>query len=452
MKKVVKLLSLILAISCFLTLVACGGPSGEVLYVLSFKPEYDVIFEEVNEIFLSEHPEISSVDYKTVDTNNYNTVFTSRIQSGYLDVFTSEVTYMMQGTNNYMEPLENRAYMTDIAGEYLTQGSFYDPATGDEPQLLTMPIEQVAYVVYYNVDVFKEYGLTVPKTWSEFISICQTFADAAKKPVVVDGKPLTRIQSPIIFGGRSEWPSMNILNSIVADVIEVKQPGFFDAIDNYDNDGSIRFNNENWCEVFEKIQQIGKQYVDSSIYGLEYSFASTYFSVGNKTTNRMYPMMIDGTWVHSQIRADFEVGAFALPAVDEYPAGGKKNLATKMGTSLSVFNGSKKKNAAQDYLEIFFRDEIYQKFVDYAKTPSVKKTVLQSDSLVNSVFDESKYNFVEAYDSRMPRYFPLVSASECISLMKGDLSVQVVADSLQSKVELNKTDWQKYVAISHSKK
>ena len=452
MKKFLKIMSCAFAAALSLgTLAACGGPADDVLYVLSFKPEYNEIFEEVNQIFLEEHPEITSVDYRTVDTNNYNTVFTSRIQSGYLDVFTSEVTYMMQGTNSYMEPLERRDYMDDIAEEYITQGSFYDPSVGGEPQLLTLPIEQVAYVVYYNADIFEEYGLKVPATWSEFCSVCQTFADAAENPVVVDGKPLTRIQSPIIFGGRSEWPAMNILNSVVADVIEVNQPDFFNNIDNYDNDESIRFNNEYWLEVFEKLQQIGTNYVDSSIYGLEYSFAATYFSVGNTTTNRMYPMMIDGTWVHSQISADFNVGAFALPAVDNYPAGAKKNLATKTGTTLSVFNGSKKKEAAQDYLEIFFRDEIYQKFVDYAKTPSVKETVTQEDALVNGIFDEAKYNFVEAYDSRMPRYFPLVSASEVTSLMKGDLTAQTVADSLQSQVELNKADWQKYTSLSHTK-
>ena len=449
MKRIFKLLcGAVLGASMLLSVAACGGSSADVLYVLSFKPEYNEIFEEVNEIFLAENPEIKSVDYKTVDTNNYNTIFTSRIQSGYLDVFTSEVTYMMQGTNNYMLPLEHRDYMDDIKEEYLTQGSFYDPAAGGDAQLLTLPIEQVANVVYYNKDIFEEYGLEVPTTWEEFQNVCQTFANAARYPVL----DKTPIESPIIFGGKSEWPSMTILNSVVADVIEINQPGFFDGIVNYDTDESIRFNNENWLEVFEKMQTIGTEYVDDSIYGLDYTYAATYFSVGNTATGKKYPMMIDGSWVQSQIRGDFEVGAFALPAVsDPTNADGKKNLSVKTGTTLSVFNGSKKQQAAQNYLEIFFRDEIYQKFVDFAKTPSVKETVTQSDALVNSIFDESKYTFVQAYDSRMPRYFPLVSASEVTSLMKGSITPQTVADTLQNKVEQGKEDWQKYTGLSHTK-
>ena len=132
-------------------------------------------------------------------------------------------------------------------------------------------------------------------------------------------------------------------------------------------------------------------------------------------------------------------------------AEGKKNLAVKTGTTLSVFNGSKKQEAAQNYLEIFFRDEIYQKFADFAKTPSVKETVTQNDALINSIFDENKYTFVQAYDSRMPRYFPLVSAAEVTSLMKGDITPKTVADTLQTKVEENKDDWQKYTGLAHTK-
>lgn len=449
MKRFAKILcALLAAILPLGAFAACGGAASDVLYVLSFKPEYDEIFEEVNQIFLDEHPEMSSVDYRTVDTNNYNSVFTSRIQSGYLDVFTSEVTYMMQGSNNYMEPLEHRDYMDDVADEYLTLGSFYDPSEGGEPELLTMPIERVANVVYYNKTIFDEYGLSEPTTWEEFCSVCQTFSDAAKYPVAGRSK----IESPIIFGARSEWPAMTILNSVVADVIGINQPDFFDEIVNYDTNTNIRFNNDNWVEVFNKTQQIGTQYVDNDIYGLDYSFAATYFSIGNTTNNSWYPMMIDGTWVNSQITAEFEVGAFALPAVsDPTNAEGKKNLSVKTGATLSVFNRSNKKDAAQDYIEIFFRDEIYQKFVDFAKTPSVKETVEQTDTLVNSIFDENKYTFVEAYDSRMPRYFPLVSASEAVALMKGQITAQTVADTLQNQVELNKVDWQEYTQLSHTK-
>ena len=452
MKKLIKSICFLLVTVCVSSMfIGCGGPSKNVLYVLSFKPEYNEIFEEVNEIFLAENPEIKSVDYKTVDTNNYNTVLTSRIQSKYLDVFTSEVTFMMQGNNAYMQPLTKKAYMDEIKEEYLTLGSFYDPSANVDPALYTLPIEQCANVVYYNKDIFSEYHLSVPTTWDEFINVLNVFKEAVEYPVVENGKALTKIECPIIFGGKSEWPTMTVLNSVVADVIEINQPDFFDEIKNYDQNTSIRFDNANWVEAFTKTQKIG-EYAEATIYGLDYSFAATYFSIGNPVTKKMYPMMFDGTWVQSQIKADFEVGAFPLPATNTVVnENNKKNLAVKTGASLSVFNRSSKVEYAEKYLEIFFRDEIYSKFINFTKTPSVKKTVEQTDEVTNSIFDKTKYNFVEAYDSRMPRYFPLVSAAEVTSLMKGLVTPESVASALQQQVELNKVDWQKYTLLAHTK-
>lgn len=443
--KRIRILTLCLALALTTAFACgCGGPKKNVLYVLSFKPEYSEIFDEVNRIFLQENPAIKSVDVKAVDTNNYNTVFSSRIQSGYLDVFTSEVTYMMQGTNVYMRPLAHKDYMDEIDPQYLTYGSFYDPSAGGEPQLLTLPLEQCADVVYYNKDIFDEYGLREPKTWTEFLQVLQTFADAKEYPVT--GK--TKIESPIIFGGKSEWPAMTVLDAVAADIVG---EDFYEGIANYDNDPSVRFTNAQWTDVFEKVRTIGT-YVDNSIYGLDYSFACTYFSIGNPNTKKMYPMMIDGTWAHSQINANFTLGAFALPSTDDpVNAQGKKNLPGKTGTTLSVFKNTNKAEYAEKYLEIFFRDEVYKKFVDYTKTPSVKTTVAQTDALVNSIFDDEKHTFVQAYDSRMPRYFPIVSASEVTALIKGNVTAKSVADNLQKQVDSNKSDWQKYTSLSHTK-
>lgn len=51
MKKFLKIMSCAFAAALSLgTLAACGGPADDVLYVLSFKPEYNEIFEEVNQM------------------------------------------------------------------------------------------------------------------------------------------------------------------------------------------------------------------------------------------------------------------------------------------------------------------------------------------------------------------------------------------------------------------
>ena len=446
--KLKRVIVFLLCIVTFATgLSACGGgPSKDVLYILSYKPEYAEFFNEVNKVFLEENPEIKSVDLKSVDTNDYNTVLQSRLQSKYLDVFTSEVTYMMQGHNNYMLDLGREEYMDTINEKYITAGSFFDPDKDTESKLLTLPLEEAANVVFYNKTIFDEYNLTVPQTWSEFIDLCDLFAEYAQYPA--PGK--TKIASPIVFGGKSEWPSMVILNAIAADVVETGYPTFYEEIKNYDEYPSARFTDAVWIETFDKMQTVA-EYIDKTLYGIDYSFASTYFSIGKKEhgVDKYYPMMIDGTWAYSQITGDFEVGIFALPALDEVQT--QKNVAYKCGTTLSVYKESNKPELAKKYLEICFRKEVYEKFLELTKMPSVKTDAVQSDSLISTFFSNEEYRFVEAYDSRMPRYFPLVSASTAISLMRGRLTPSTVASELQEQIELSKPDWQKWTQLRHVK-
>ena len=140
-------------------LTSCGKSSGDTLYILSFKPEYNEFFDVVNKIFLEENPSIKKIDYKAVDTANFNTVFDSRISSGYLDVFTSQVIYMMQGSANYMEELDMEYYRTILKDKYLEAGTYYDETVDSNEHLLTLPLEDVATGVFYNKDIFESYNV-----------------------------------------------------------------------------------------------------------------------------------------------------------------------------------------------------------------------------------------------------------------------------------------------------
>lgn len=47
-------------------------------------------------------------------------------------------------------------------------------------QMLSFPFTKSALVMYYNADKLKEAGLTVPKTWDEFVSSCKKFTGDVK--------------------------------------------------------------------------------------------------------------------------------------------------------------------------------------------------------------------------------------------------------------------------------
>ncbi|NLY30967.1 MAG: carbohydrate ABC transporter substrate-binding protein [Firmicutes bacterium] len=54
--------------------------------------------------------------------------------------------------------------------------------------LWSLPIDLVATIIFYNQDVFDEYGLTVPATWAEFIDIQQKLQAAGETPFLFELK------------------------------------------------------------------------------------------------------------------------------------------------------------------------------------------------------------------------------------------------------------------------
>ena len=445
MKKLLSILSFVLLLAILPCLTSCGGSSDDTLYVLSFKPEYNEFFNYVNEIFLKENPSIKKVDYKAVDTANFNTVFDSRISSGYLDVFTSQVIYMMQGSANYMEELDMEYYRGILKDQYLEAGSYYDEAVDSAEHLLTLPLEDVATGVFYNIDIFNAYNIQVPTTWSEFIAVCERFNELSKYP---EGQ--YEIECPIILGGKEEWPAKNIVNALIGDTVLARDEDWCQSFANYDNDQTLRVNTTEWVSALNRLTDISK-YISHYCYGLSYSSTPSYFANGRRigNTTSYYPMMIDGSWSYASIDSEMNIGFFPLPCQDT--AEEKPNMPCKCGTSLSVFKNSNKKELAKKYLEICFRKEVYEQFLTLTKMPSVVKDLEQDNELISSIFDSTKYNFVDVYDSAMPRYMPIISPSDVIAIMKGTFTAKEVLDQLQHQVDLSKEDWYQYTRLRHRK-
>lgn len=83
------------------------------------------------------------------------------------------------------EPLDGLACVEDnmVAANYKVDG-----------KILGIP-EGAGYgsVVYYNKDIFKEYNLSIPRTWNEIIATAQTIKDGGK-------------YIPIALGAKDVWP------------------------------------------------------------------------------------------------------------------------------------------------------------------------------------------------------------------------------------------------------
>ncbi|ROU02885.1 ABC transporter substrate-binding protein [Histidinibacterium lentulum] len=70
----------------------------------------------------------------------------------------------------------------------------------------------VTNTIWYNVDIFEEYGLTPPETWEEFKAVITTLAENG--------------ETPIVTGNNEFWPLGNWASHIAARVVPADQ---FDA-------------------------------------------------------------------------------------------------------------------------------------------------------------------------------------------------------------------------------
>lgn len=61
--------------------------------------------------------------------------------------------------------------------------SILESVKSEDGKVYAMPYSQNFMGVFYNVDIFEEHNLDIPKTWDEFMALCQKLEDAGIQPL-----------------------------------------------------------------------------------------------------------------------------------------------------------------------------------------------------------------------------------------------------------------------------
>jgi len=178
----------------------------------------------------------------------------------------------------------------DWKGRMLEKGLQYISYKG---QFFGVPHNPDLVVIYYNKDMFKANGWSVPETFDQFTSL----VDKIKSQDLV----------PIAFGNRDGWPGVNFM-TVMLDF----QAG---ARDHYKN---VLFGDARWdvpafidgAKLFVQLHDMGA--FNKDINALSAYDASLLFANGEA------PMFIQGTWQMAGVIKDatFEAGMFLLPTND----------------------------------------------------------------------------------------------------------------------------------------
>lgn len=306
-------------------------------------------FKSINVKFSEKYPNIT-VDMSVDKTEDYwATTMPTRLAAGDVDIFLlqafpNQVKDYMKGVdkaswqtmveNNQLLDLTNQPFLANYnldtlkaAGEF--NGKLYTLATGT-----------YAFTgMFYNKDLFTQYGVTVPTTWSELVAACETFE---KNSI-----------GCMTSGGKDVWPLM------VAGwgVQQSFYPNSEAALEKLWS-GEVKFNDEKSLMVWTRMQQL-LTFMEEGVSGIDNTAAPGRFASGKVA---MYPA---GTWDASNIVAankDLNFGYIPIPGSDNPEE--NKSLGGKFDASLSIAANAPNKDAALKWLEFFSQPEIYSEYVN----------------------------------------------------------------------------------------
>lgn len=178
--------------------------------------------------------------------------------------------------------------------------SFYDTALesvqyDDVEGIWGLPYQQYIICLFYNQDIFDEYGITPPETWQDLQDVCAQLTEAGISPFQV--------------GENSNFRFGHLSNCILYSTYGV------DAADAL-ADGTMLYDGAEMMDVYTKIADMNeKGYFGDNILSTDYATEKSYFTSGQSAMIWGLNSDIMGTLAVSDV--DFTVGVTAMPYGDE---------------------------------------------------------------------------------------------------------------------------------------
>ena len=245
--------------------------------------------------------------------------------------------------------------------------------------------------VIYNKDIFEELGLSIPKTWDEFLGLAQAVQDNGI--------------TPFYFTLKESWTSLPAWNTISSTLVSSDS---FKKV----NSKETTFN-EIYSETTDKIMKLMK-YGHSDNFGVGYNDGNTAFANGESA------MYLQGSYAIPAIltvNPDLNLGMFPLPASNNEE---ENKLVSGVDVYFAITKDSKNKEESIRFINFLLEEENAKTYIDEQSAFSAVKGVVQEDSKFE-VFDEFFENsrVVDFQDHYYPAELP---ASDMIQtyLLDGD--------------------------------
>ena len=198
-------------------------------------------------------------------------------------------------------------------------------------------------VMWYNVDIFEEHGLTLPETWDEMLELSKTLLEAGITPIGIGNKdlwPVGNWASHIVSRSMGEAAYDQMLKR----EIPIDNPAFIEALD-----------------FIVQMEEAG--IVNESANAINDNDGAELFFRGEAA---MHPI---GSWLVSwalEVAPDLNFDYFNLPPLD---GAGVQSSVIAVSTGYVINAQSENINVAEDFLLLFSSLEFASMMVDAGGTP-----------------------------------------------------------------------------------
>ena len=319
-------------------------------------PGANQAFEKINAEFENKYPNIK-VQYITAanTAGPYLTLLETTVDSASADIVTwgsgntevqpmpphpsrsTETLFQYWATHNVFLPLNGQPFLKNFTNSSLQsmsyKGTIYGIASGS-----------YQWVVYYNKADFAKYHLSVPRTYSQFLSVCQTLSANHVTPIWIG-----------LGGGVSVFAKQFLTEPLMAQLWLPHAPGhnLGLALD----EGTQRWTSPYFVQGMAEEAAISK-YLEPGYTG------ESYQGMAGAFTSNKAAMLLDGSWdlgPIQQANPKLQMGAFAFPGSD---TASLNQPLVAPDLNLEILSKAHNKDAALKYLAFFSSKPIYQQYVD----------------------------------------------------------------------------------------
>lgn len=190
---------------------------------------------------------------------------------------------------------------------------------------------------FYNTEIFNELGLEEPKTWDEFLEVCDALLSSGTRPIIE----------------RGEWFWDSFLGPFMNDYL-VDNPNYHQEV----MDGRKTFA-DGWGPFIEKWYNdlIVPGYIDEDLVSVSSQEFFSEFATGNAG-------MLAGHAGHlldvRKLEPEFEVGFFPMPGTEE----GISVAYGAVDVAIGISSETEYQEQAEVFLDFIARDDIIQLYQD----------------------------------------------------------------------------------------